>query len=67
VSTNDLEVTFQRWLDEPWDKDYSMRQQFWFAFKAGAEWALKSVRENAGLPEIPASAPPRQPSAPERI
>lgn len=57
MSTNDLEVTFQRWLDEPWDKDYSPRQQFWFAFKAGADWALAQMRKEAGLADSAGAEP----------
>lgn len=56
MSTNDLEVTFQRWLDEPWDREYSERQRYWLAFKAGADWALAEIRKNAGFVEPSDSA-----------
>lgn len=54
----DLNATFERWLDEPWEEDYTARQQFWFAFKAGADWALAQIRKEASIPAPSAEAPP---------
>lgn len=47
---SDLEAAFDKWLRERRD-DLNLRQQFWLAWKAGAEWALDGIRKGAGLPE----------------
>lgn len=44
-----LEIAFDAWLKDRRD-DLTLRQQFWLAWKAGAEWVLDEVREKAGLP-----------------
>lgn len=47
---DDLETAFTKWLHERRD-DLNLRQQFWLAWKAGAEWALAGVRKGVGLPD----------------
>lgn len=44
-----LEQAFDKWLEERRD-DLTLRQQFWLAWKAGAEWAITEVKRNAGIP-----------------
>jgi hypothetical protein len=52
VDTSDLEQTFDAWLDarDP-HASTAQRLSYWFAFKAGAEWAMAEIRKNARLPE----------------
>ena len=45
-----LEAEFDEWLSQRRDHQ-TLRQQFWAAWQAGAEWALRELRKNAGLPE----------------
>lgn len=49
TDTTKLEAAFNSWLREL-PHNLKLRQQFWLAWKAGADWALDEVRERAGFP-----------------
>jgi len=49
TDTAELNKSFDAWLKERRD-NLTLRQQFWLAWKAGAEWALDEVRRTSGLP-----------------
>jgi hypothetical protein len=49
TDTTKLEAAFDAWLKARRD-DLTTRQQFWLAWKAGAEWAIAEIKEGVGLP-----------------
>lgn len=44
-----LDAAFDKWLSER-RQDLTLRQQFWTAFKAGADYVLSEVRGELGKP-----------------
>lgn len=46
TDTTNLERAFESWLRERRD-DLTLRQQFWLAWKAGAEWAMEEIKREA--------------------
>lgn len=48
TDTTELEKAFAAWLAERRD-DLTLKQQFWLAWKAGAEWAMAEIKKTAGV------------------